>query len=77
MTHPREILSRARRRRTDTQPVPQPPSPAPAPTAPTAVTAPTEPVRPAPQPAAGGHALYRQLMRSHDRMGTRHLPRNG
>ena len=26
----------------------------------------------APQPV-GGHALYRELMRSHDRMGTRHI----
>ncbi len=43
---------------------------------------PEAPARPAgPQAAAGpvsrpagGHALYSQLMRSHDRMGTRHLP---
>lgn len=28
----------------------------------------------APQPI-GGHGIYRELMRSHDRMGTRHIPR--
>ena len=28
----------------------------------------------APQPI-GGHSIYRELMRSHDRMGTRHIPR--
>lgn len=28
----------------------------------------------APQPM-GGHNIYRELMRSHDRMGTRHLPK--
>ena len=48
--------------------------------------APAEPVRlsssgiagtaPVPRPA-GRHALFRQLMRSHDRMGTRHLRRDG
>ena len=55
----------------------QPPSvpaqaPAPTPTpAPTPVSAPTHP--PAPAKPARGHALYSQVMRSHDRMGTRHV----
>lgn len=30
------------------------------------------PAQPVPRPV-GGHALYSELMRSHDRMGTRHL----
>ncbi len=30
------------------------------------------PVQPVPRPV-GGHALYSELMRSHDRMGTRHI----
>ena len=42
---------------------------------------PSIPVAPAPQtpapppkrPGPGGHALYSAVMRSHDRMGTRHL----
>ncbi|MBQ8110171.1 MAG: hypothetical protein IJ124_08445 [Clostridia bacterium] len=42
--------------------------------------APQEGVR-APAPAvsrpARGHALYSEVMRSHDRMGTRHLPKRG
>lgn len=28
-----------------------------------------------PQPI-GGHSIYRELMRSHDRMGTRHIRKN-
>lgn len=48
-------------------------SPAPAPVAPVQPNPPS-----ADQPAArpiphSGHALYSELMRSHDRMGTRHL----
>lgn len=51
------------------------PSPTPAPAMPASLPAPMPapapiqpPVRPAP-----GHALYSELMRSHDRMGTRHI----
>lgn len=46
------------------------PSPQPAPISP-----PAPPVQPAPSPSrpTPGHALYSELMRSHDRMGTRHL----
>lgn len=25
----------------------------------------------------GGHGIYRELMRSHDRMGTQHIPKQG
>ena len=47
-------------------------APAPTPTpAPTPASAPTHP--PAPAKPARGHALYSQVMRSHDRMGTRHV----
>jgi len=38
---------------------------------------PTADGRRAAPPSASGHALYSELMRSHDRMGTRHLSRNG
>ena len=48
----------------------QAPAPTPAPT-PTPASAPTQP--PAPAKPARGHALYSQVMRSHDRMGTRHV----
>lgn len=71
MNRPSELLLRAKRqRRPHIAPAAQPPAPAP--------VAPVAPVEPesaerhaAPQPA--GHALYRELMRSHDRMGTRHV----
>lgn len=73
MTGPRDTLLKARaaRRPAPTPravPVnPEPPAtPVPAPRA----QAPAR--RIAPQPV-GGHAIYRALMRSHDRMGTRHL----
>ena len=55
-----------------TAPVP-PPQPMPQPVAQTASVSQTAPV---PRPG-GGHALYSELMRSHDRMGTRHLDRRG
>lgn len=111
MSHPRELLKRARTqqaRRTPPEPT-RVPAPAPvaqvaptAPTAPVASVAPVAPVAPvtsvtpiAPQPSAipanpprpapavqpapvprpAGHALYSELMRSHDRMGTQHLKR--
>ena len=48
----------------------QAPAPTPAPT-PTPASAPTQP--PAPAKPARGHALYSQVMRNHDRMGTRHV----
>ena len=78
MDHPIRLLERARRAR---RPAPQPLSdraPAPQPVAPQApapspAAAPTPAPTPAPRPT-GGHALYTGLMRSHDRMGTRHLP---
>ena len=44
----------------------------PAPTAQAGAPTPEPAAQPAPRPASG-HTLYRQLMRSHDRMGTRHL----
>ncbi len=59
---------------------PRTPAPAPIP------AAPIPPPQPMPQPVAqtapvprpgGGHALYSELMRSHDRMGTRHVKRPG
>ena len=60
-------------------PVP-PTTPVPPPTpVPTLPEAPTAAVPPAPAPVAqrpnrpSGHALYSEIMRSHDRMGTRHL----
>ena len=49
-----------------TTPVPQ--------TAPVSQAAPVPQAAPAPRP--GGHALYSELMRSHDRMGTRHVKKS-
>ena len=83
MSHPREILNRVRRQRirrdmTGAPVVPAPTAPA-SPTQSAAPVAPVAPVAPAPrvsQPVprpVGGHALYSEVMRSHDRMGTRHL----
>ena len=79
MTTPSHLLSRARLRasRVGTpRRSPEPPRPAPVPAA-TPVSeapAPTPPDRPeAPARPPRGHALYSQVMRSHDRMGTRHL----
>jgi len=56
-----------------------PVAPAPAPQATQAAPAPqaspaSQPTQaPQARPAPRGHALYSQVMRSHDRMGTRHL----
>lgn len=53
-------------------PIPNPSS-APSTVIPNPVPTPTQaPVQPSARPVAG-HALYSELMRSHDRMGTRHL----
>ena len=76
MNNPREILNRAvRARRNHAPAAPARPAPAPQP----AVPAPQPPAKPPvegrAEPRSGGHALYRELMRSHDRMGTRHLNR--
>lgn len=88
MSHPSEWIGRARRLRSRPNAVspaqpravaPQPVSrPVPPPSSPPqAEAAPPEPARTvAPQPA-GGHALYRALMRSHDRVNTRHLDGKG
>ena len=81
MDHPSQLFRRIRRfrarpdlpRRAPEVPAPAPiripdaPAPAPirAPEAPPPEAAPAAPPR--------GHALYSQVMRSHDRMGTRHL----
>ena len=74
--------------RADTPRTPAPaPIAAPAPPQPAApVSAQQQSARPGSQTASvaqtapvtrnGGHALYSELMRSHDRMGTRHLKRN-
>lgn len=84
MSHPREIIRRARRQRerlgmpdAPVQPAPMPVTPAAqaapsTPTAPIASTTPASAPQPVPRPV-GGHALYSELMRSHDRMGTRHI----
>jgi len=62
-------------------PIPAADRPAP-PTAPAPATMPSQPPAPSPAPSPAtppapaptrGHALYTQLMRSHDRMGTRHV----
>ena len=82
MNNPREIFRRLERRQASApvrpapiQPTPAAPvTPAPAPQSPPPPAAPAPARPPAPQP---GHALYRELMRSHDRMGTRHLRRDG
>ena len=86
MNHPSQLLRRIHRqqardlapRRDAVAPMPAPAPIAPAPAA-------KAPEVPSPQaPAQGttpapalrrqkGHALYSQVMRSHDRMGTRHL----
>lgn len=84
MSDPSELFRRARRRQAELSRPTQPtriPAPAPAgqaapvapPKTPEPHARPDAPRVPVPRPA-GGHALYSQLMRSHDRMGTRHLP---
>ena len=50
-----------------------PPTPAPTAAAPPPEPDPPAPPAQAPAPHPGHHALYSALMRSHDRMGTRHL----
>lgn len=67
MDTPKDILTRAARHRRS-GPFPGPVRPAPAPHA---IDEPPPEGRAVPKPA--GHTLYRELMRSHDRMGTRHL----
>ena len=63
---------------------PAPSAPSPVPAGPSTTNSGPVPTPPAPAPAAppagmttarpaGSHALYSQIMRSHDRMGTRHL----
>lgn len=77
MDQPSQIIRRIRRRQARSSCSRQPCAPrvpAPSPAQPPA----REPVKPSPAPeetprGARGHALYSQLMRNHDRMGTRHL----
>lgn len=84
MNDPREILNRIERRRRHLPgPVaPRTPAPAPAAPAPQNAQIPQNPPNPQGAPAqpvprpVGGHALYSELMRSHDRMGTRHIKNN-
>lgn len=80
MDHPSQLLRRVRQRRT--RPAPQandgaPPAPAPVAPAPAQPGASPEPmIEPAVPRAvrrAGSHALYSEVMKRHDRMGTRHL----
>ena len=87
MDYPRETLLRARARRNERTPAPRPvPAPMPVPDgtsdarrdpaarAETPIPeAPPRGMEPRPTPPGGGHALYRELMKSHDRVGTRHL----
>ena len=78
MSHPAQLLKRARQRRTPPANADMP-APAPAPVA----SAPPEPAAqttPSPAPAVpsavrrgGSHALYSEVMKRHDRAGTRHL----
>ena len=82
MNGPRDYLNKARAMRkassmprpapaTPIVPVPAPlPAQSPIPGPEPALSTPSR--RVVPQPI-GGHAIYRELMRSHDRMGTRHL----
>ena len=86
MNDPREILNRIERRRRHLPGPDVPRTPAPAPAAPAPQAAQSAPIpqnpqipsnapaRPVPRPVVG-HALYSELMRSHDRMGTRHIKR--
>ena len=77
MDHPSQLLSRARQRRIPPARAASTDVPTPAPAAPQQI-APARPVSPAPAvPSAvrrgGSHALYSEVMKRHDRMGTRHL----
>lgn len=76
MNTPKEILTRAvrqRKRRAPAAPIRQKAAPQPAAIAPQSPADPPPESRAAAPKPAGSHALYRELMRSHDRMGTRHL----
>lgn len=83
MEHPTQLFARIRQRKSRPglkdsaaparQVAPAPASiPAPTPSAPPPREATPTPAAP-PAQRHTGHALYRQVMRSHDRMGTRHL----
>ena len=71
MDHPAQLLSRARQRRTPPSPAPAP-TPAPAPVAPAQAPAPA-PAVPSAVRRSGSHALYSEVMKRHDRLGTRHV----
>ncbi len=81
MEHPGQLFNRIQRMKAHaapTQPGNLPRQVAPAPIPPSAPVPPAPPAvdpapTPAPAPPRTGHALYSQIMRSHDRMGTRHL----
>lgn len=92
MAGPRDFLKRAENnRRMEIGQKPQSPQPAPMPirqaakpdvshdaAEPIQESLPVPPpmeYRIAPRPI-GGHSIYRNLMRSHDRMGTRHIKKN-
>ena len=78
MSNPNEIMRRIQRRQ---QAQPEParaftPAPAPIRAAPAPQRPPTAPqpdARPAENARPAGHTLYSQLMRSHDRVRTKHL----
>ena len=77
MNEPSQIFDRIRRQRAHAlrprgSQLPPVPAPTPAP-AMEASPAPADPAAQPPVRPAGGHALFSQVMRSHDRMGTRHL----
>jgi hypothetical protein len=86
LDHPIQVFNRIRRRkarpdlpRPGLEPVvPAPVQPASVPSQPPAPSIPVAPATATTESAAPtrpprGHALYSQVMRSHDRMGTRHL----
>ena len=86
MNHPSQLLRQIHRQQARDRAPRQgvaPLTPAPAPVAPAPMAkapenpspqAPAQSASPAPAPhRPRGHALYSQVMRSHDRMGTRHL----
>ncbi len=82
MNHPSHLFDRIRRQqarrpsspREFRPPVPAPTAPMNAPGEPEDITEPRRIDAPPPAPRRpAGHGLYSQVMRSHDRMGTRHL----
>ena len=85
MNHPSQLFDRIRRQqahrpsspRDSRAPAPAPAQPTAAPAAPRDLSTPPHPDAPTPPAPATrrptGHGLYSQVMRSHDRMGTRHL----